>query len=197
MSARSPRLSPFFAAPPFAVRAQRLIAADADPLFSFLADLENQVLLAGRCVELVRVDEPHAACRGGELRISGPLGFRRAARARVLGSLPPRLIIVRADIGRGTVALVTWNLAARRGTVEVELAAVIYSAALLDRLILRVGGRRRVERRLETTLAALAELAAIVAEFGREIGAAPPSAFEPKLDRPPGYEALDRRDRGE
>ena len=75
------RALPLLAAPPSAVRAQRLIASDADPLFGFLADLESQVLLAGRSVELVRMDDPRGPRRGGELRISGPLGFGRAAHA--------------------------------------------------------------------------------------------------------------------
>ena len=142
-----------FAGSPSPIRTQRLIAADAEPLFVFLTDLESQAFLAGRHVEVVHLDGPPGARHGGELRVLGPLGLRRTARASVLASLPPRLAIVRADLGRRAVALVIWTLTPRRGTIEVEIEMIIHSAPRLDQLILRIGGRRLVKRRLETTLA--------------------------------------------
>ena len=154
-----------FAGSPSPIRAQRLIVADPEPLFAFLTDLESQAFLAGRHVEIVHLDGPPGARHRGELRLPGPLGLRRTARARVLASLPPRLTIVRVDVGRGPVALISWTLTPRRGTTEVEIAVIVHSAGRLDRLILRIGGQRLVKQRLETTLAALADLAAIVAEF--------------------------------
>jgi hypothetical protein len=166
-----------FRAPPTTICAQRLIAADGEALFLFLADLEAQLFLAGRSIEVVGLDGPAGARSSGELRIRGPLGLRRTAYARVLASVPPHQVVVRADIERGTVVLISWTLAAGRGTIEVELAAVLHSAGLLDRLALLVGGRRLARRRLETTLAALAELAAIVAEFITVDGSDHPSGL--------------------
>lgn len=159
------RRGPLLHAPLPTIRAQRRVAADAEALFVFLADLEGQAFLAGRYLEVVGLDGAAGARHGGEALIRGPLGRRRSAHVRVLATLPPRLILARADIGRRTVALISWSLTAGRGTVDVELAVVIQSATLLERLSLHVGRRRLVERRLETTLAALAELAVIVAEF--------------------------------
>lgn len=150
---------------PPAIRAQRLIAADAEALFLFLVDLESQAVLAGRYLEVVGLDGTAGARDGVEVLIRNPLGRRRRAQVRLLVTLPSRLVLARADIGGRTVALISWTLTERRGTVHVELAIVIQSAPLFERLILQLGRRRLIERRLERTLAALAELAVIVAEF--------------------------------
>ena len=165
MRAPTRRGGTLFTSPPRVIRAQRLIAADADALFVFLVDLEGQAFLAGRHLEVVGLDGAAGARHGGEVLIRGPLGCRRRAQVRLLATVPARLVLARADIGRRTVALISWTLTAGRGTVHVELAIVIHSATLFERLILHLGRRRLIERRLERTVAALAELAMIVAEF--------------------------------
>jgi hypothetical protein len=66
---------------------------------------------------------------------------------------------------RGRDALwITWMLTPRRGTTEVDLAAQVQSRGVLVRLVLALGGRRLLARRLHATLQTLAGLAHRAAE---------------------------------
>ena len=141
------------------ISARRAIAAERAPLYDFLSELENHWLLAGGFVEALRADG--AGPRGREVKLRGPLGLRRRARTSVLVSRAPRVIIGRAEVGRRTVARISWVLApGRPGSTNVELSAVVERVGPLDALVLLLGGRRWLERRFEATLGALAVLAA-------------------------------------
>lgn len=141
--------------------AKRTIAAEREPLFEFLSDLENHWLLAEGFVEELRIDGPPGRRDRADVRLRGPRGLRRRARTSVLLSLAPRLMVGRAELGRRTVARVSWVLSAGRpGSTAVELSAVVERVGVLDAVVLLLGGRRWLERRLEATLTELAELAA-------------------------------------
>jgi hypothetical protein len=94
---------------------------------------------------------------GGRVRLRGPLGLRRVVTTRVVASKAPRLLIGTAEIGTGTRARVSWSLAEHRGETRVLLAAAVERASTLDRLLLRAGGLRWLQRRFEATLEGLVE----------------------------------------
>ena len=59
---------------------------------------------------------------------------------------------------------VTWMLTPGRGTTEVDLAVQFESRGLATRLLLALGGRRRIAARLRVTLTVLATACARAAE---------------------------------
>ncbi len=67
----------------------------------------------------------------------------------------------------------TWMLTPGRGTTEVDLAAQFESRGLATRLLLVLGGRRRITARLDVALAALATTCARAAE---DLAEQPPCA---------------------
>jgi Polyketide cyclase / dehydrase and lipid transport len=142
------------------ISATQTIPTAAEPLFAFLADLDNHRLFADRHLAVARLDGSPGARHGGEIHLRGPLGLRRIVRTRVLTRTAPHLVAGRAHIGRRTVAYVHWRLHPQAETTIVELTTTIISAGLLDRVLLACGGRHWLRRRMAATLAALAVLIA-------------------------------------
>src|SRR5919204_6458142 len=101
------------------------VAVPPEELFEFLSDLENHWVLADRFIEVVELDraEPGAPAHGGRVRMRGPLGLRRTAVTRVIEVDAPRRMAGTADVGRGTVAQVSWTLTPEGGGSRVHLAA--------------------------------------------------------------------------
>jgi hypothetical protein len=94
---------------------------------------------------------------GGKVRLRGPLGLGRTVTTRVVTAEPASSIIGTADLSGGTLATVRWTLTpVERGT-QVELAAFVEKAGLLDRLLLAAGGRRWLRRRFSSILVRLAQ----------------------------------------
>jgi len=112
-------------------------------VFAFLADLRNHWRLSRRFAELAVLDGDAA---GARVRIRGPLGLSRVARTRVLELDEPVSLAGRADIGRGTVGLVRWDISGDGAGSLVTLSARVERASRVDRSILAVGGRRRLQR---------------------------------------------------
>ena len=74
------------------------------------------------------------------------------ARVQMVPSASTRIVRARVLlIGRDVLSL-TWILAPRRGTTEVDLAAQFESRGLAVRLALLLGGRRWLARRLDAML---------------------------------------------
>lgn len=124
------------------------VAADADALEEFLADLGNQCCLA-------------------DLRRLTDLAGRAGLSCDLQRSVPrptARRIFVDIRAGRRPLASVAWTLRPRRGTTVVELTVSIAPRAPFARALLSLGGRRWLRRRLRSTLAALAEVAVSAAE---------------------------------
>jgi hypothetical protein len=134
------------------------VPAEPEEVFDFLSRLGNHWLLASRFVEVLELDgsAPGTPPDRGTVRLRGPLGLRRTARTTVTASRPPRLIIGTAELRGGTRARVSWTLARRLGDTRVRLAAEVEGASRLDVLLLRLGGRRWLERRFRETLEVLA-----------------------------------------
>ena len=89
---------------------------------------------------------------------------RRRLRAYVEPRRSKKLVSVRVRRGQRDVLWLTWILTPRRGTTEVDLAAQVESRSIAVRLVLLLGGRRWLRRRLERTLGALGTLAHCAAE---------------------------------
>jgi hypothetical protein len=119
------------------LRAEARIDRSPERLFAFLADLRNHWKLSRRFAELEVIDMDAA---GGRVRIRGPLGLSRVARTRVVSSEEPRRLLGRAEIGRGTVGCVRWEIDPAADGSVVTLSAMVERAAPLDRALLGLGG---------------------------------------------------------
>ena len=138
------------------IRAERLVAGDAESVFEFLSDLENHWLLADRFIEVLELerDGPGRPARGARVKMRGPLGVHRIVVTRVLQVEPHTRMAGTAEIGPRTLAHVSWTLHPEDGGTRVRLAAKLERASLLDRALLSAGGapwmRRRFARILKT-----------------------------------------------
>lgn len=136
------------------IEATASVAATPEEVFDFLSDLENHWRLVDRFVE---VSELAGDGDGAVVRLRGPLGVRRTVRTRVTETRRPGLIVGVAQLRGSTRARVTWTLEpAAAGRTHVGLAASVEQAALLDRLLLALGGRVWMRRRFAHGLRRLA-----------------------------------------
>lgn len=165
---------------PIEITATRRVAAPPERVFAFLRDLENHWLLTGRAVSIDELDGPVGARTGGRVRLRGPLFARRRVRTRVLESRAPGWMMGRAEIGRRTIALISWTIAGEPRGSRVQLKAEVGGLGTLDRLLLTFGGRRWMRRLFEAALTALAESLAPQAATPA-IPAPRPPAPEPAL----------------
>jgi hypothetical protein len=132
------------------------VAAGGEPLFELLADLENHWRLAAGFIEVETLDwDEEGRSVGGRVRMRGPLGLRRTATTRVLAADPERGLVGMAEIGSRTRAFVRWRLRPAGSGTDVRLEATVDRAGLLDGLLLRLGGRRWLERRFAGALEAV------------------------------------------
>jgi hypothetical protein len=139
----------------------RTIAADAQTLHRVLCDPLNQWHLAAAFSDVVGL-QPAGDRYDGQLRL--PLGTHLRASVQVKPSRKARLLTTQVRLGPRTVAWVTWILTPSRGTTDVDVAVQPESRSLLTRLVLLLGTRRWITRRLEIALATLAKTSAHAAE---------------------------------
>ena len=166
---------------PLEVRATRSVAAEAEEVFAFLADLEHHWLIADRFVDVVKLDGSPGARNGGRVRLRGPFGLRRTARTRVEVARPPEEMSGAAELSGGTVAHVRWLLRRADGRTVITLGATIENAGRLDRLLLGLGGRAWLRSRFDGALDALerhlaATPASIAGRLPRARSQMPPQA---------------------
>jgi hypothetical protein len=93
--------------------------------------------------------------QGGRVRVKGPLGLSRVARTSVVATERPRLLRGRAEIGRGTVGSVRWEIASVDKGSRVSFSADVDRASVLDRIVLACGGRWWLDRIVHRALARL------------------------------------------
>jgi hypothetical protein len=101
---------------------RRIMAAPSAAIFSFLTDLENQFLLAHDHTRSLVLDGPPGARHSATLRIRGPLGLPRSARARIIATAEPSHVITSVALGR-TVVRFRRTLSPLPASTGVELTA--------------------------------------------------------------------------
>ncbi len=100
----------------------------------------------------------------GQRRIEAQIPARVRPRAHAIPGASSRVVGVRVHVAGHDVLRLTWILGVGRGTTEVDLAAQIESRSIAARLMLLLGGRSWLRRRLEAVLADVAAHALRVAE---------------------------------
>jgi hypothetical protein len=139
----------------------RPIAADGGALYALLSDPENQWRLATSFTRVAALQPAGDRC---DARLRLPFGLHVPASVQVKPSRRGRLVTCEIRFGHRTVAWATWILSPERGTTEVDLAIQFESRSLVTRLVLLLGGRRWIARRLDGVLATLAISSVRVAE---------------------------------
>jgi uncharacterized protein YndB with AHSA1/START domain len=155
------------------IEATAVVPATPEEVFEFLSDLSNHWRLVDRFVEVVSVDGD-----SGVVRLRGPLGVRRTVRTHVLQTDRPRALEGVAELSGGTRARVSWALSPEHGATRVRLTAEVLSASRPDRLLLALGGRAWMRKRLAFGLERLAS-ATLPRSQRRAAGIAPPSPSRP------------------
>ncbi len=137
------------------ISATRRIAHPPDSVFEFLSDLRNHWRLEEHA--FLEVDEISES--SGTICLKGPLGLSRKVETRVLRAERPRTVAGRAELGGGTVGLVSWEIRPDGSGSTVRLSAEVADASLPDRVVLALGGAawlrglfERVLRNLEAAL---------------------------------------------
>lgn len=121
--------------------------------------IASRAILTDAATLLAIVRDP-----AGQWRIVDGVSPRLCPTATVQPSESERVVRVRVRAAGRDVLWVTWLLIPRRGTTDVDLAAQTDSHSLVARLVLLLGGRRWLRRRLERTLNTLALIAHLAAE---------------------------------
>jgi carbon monoxide dehydrogenase subunit G len=150
--------------------ASRQIAAPAEAVLRFLADLENHVQLAPGSVEVLSLDTDPGLGAGALVRLKGPLAIRRTASTEFLRTPVSDSIVGRARIGDGTRASVVWRIQGHAAGSAVTLCATIDAASPRDGLLLRLGGRRWLAKRFAAALDHLADQLATAGSGARVLG---------------------------
>ncbi len=133
------------------------LAQPPQAVFDFLADLRNHALLAPGSVELRSHDLGTALPVQAIVRLRGPAAIRRTATTAIVNARQPAVIAGRAAIGKRTLASILWMIASEPGGSSVSLRVIVEATGFLDGLLLRLGGRRWLQRRFADALACLAD----------------------------------------
>jgi hypothetical protein len=130
-------------------------------IYAFLADYRNHRLLAGRRIGLLELSGGTETMHGLML-LRGPLLIRRRVRTHLSEACQPDLLMGRARVGRCTRAVVRWDLEAQEcRCTRVSLTAEVLAAGRLDRLILKLGGRRWIQTLFVQSIERLSSLVAV------------------------------------
>ena len=141
------------------VHAEAVVAAPSDRVFRFLADLDRHRALTDGGIEILDLEGPAGARTGGTVELRGPAGLVRRARTQVAGADAGRLWGT-AVTEHGTEAQLEWSIAPGRDGTAVAVRMRVSPNHWSDRLLLRLGGRRWLARRLEAAVGRLAATAA-------------------------------------
>lgn len=149
------------------------MAAPATAVYAFLLERENHWRLDGPRIQLLELAPGSGPRMQGRLVVRGPFAIRRTASIRLVGYRPPALLDGVAKIGRRTRVHVRWNLHATGAeTTRVELTATISPIAVIDRLLLALGGQALMRTAFAHTLYMLSQQP-IVVPRGRRLKVLP------------------------
>jgi len=102
--------------------------------------------------------------QAGQRRIEAQVPARVRPRARAIPGASSRVVGVSVRLAGHDVLRLTWIFSPGRGTTDVDLAAKLQSRGITARLMLLLGGRRWLRRRLDAVVADVAAHALRVAE---------------------------------
>ena len=138
---------------PVRIAAERVVAASPEAVYTFLCDFENHWKLTGPWVKAVAIEDSN-----GSVRIYSPLRMvRRTARTKLVDTEPSHALHGTAELSGGTCAQIAWDLTEDAEGTDVRLSAEVERAALPDRLLLSLGGRRWLKHRFDAILRRLDE----------------------------------------
>ena len=140
------------------VSAETTVAAPSERVFGFLADLDRHRHLTDGGIEILALDGPAGARTGGTVVLRGPAGLERRARTRVAGAGDGRLWGT-AVTDNGTEAQLEWSIRPATAGTEVAVRMRVRPNHWSDRLLLRLGGRRWLARRMDAAVRRLAATA--------------------------------------
>jgi hypothetical protein len=126
--------------------ARRHVPRPREELYAVLSDLPGHWKLAGRWVEPLELHD-----HGGVVRVHGPLGLRRTITTSLTDTREPERVAGEAVIG-ATRAAISWTLVPEGSGTLVTLRADVLACSPLDRVLLALGGRAWMQRRLASTL---------------------------------------------
>lgn len=127
--------------------AARPIDAPPEAVFGFLERFERHLELIEGRVTAISVD-----ASGSRVRLRGPLGVARTVQTRLTQSHSPRSIVGTVQAGRRTRGAVRWSIESSGLGSWVQVVASADTFGLLDRVLLRLGGRRWLVRSLAQAL---------------------------------------------
>jgi carbon monoxide dehydrogenase subunit G len=130
--------------------AARSIDASPETIFGFLERFERHLELIEERVTALSVE-----ATGSHVRLRGPVGVRRRVQTRLTHAESPRSIVGTVTAGRRTHGTVRWSIESSGSGSWVQVVARADTLGLVDRVLLRLGGRRWLARSLEQALDSL------------------------------------------
>ena len=134
------------------VSARRIVEHEPEHIYGFLAELDNHWRLSDR---YFRLEELRADRRGARISIRTPCGLRRTAWTTVTTAVAPRRFGGMAVSRGGSRARVCWTIKPSESGALVALEAAVWPAGPVDRVLLALGGRWWLRRRLDRVVAGL------------------------------------------
>ena len=138
------------------IEAAAALPAPAPDVFERLCDLDAHHGLAAPHIEVLALDGERGGRTGGLVRLNGPLGISMLARTRVRAARFPVELSGSAVADGGTTAELVWRLEPLAGRSVLRSELTVRPRRRTHRLLLAIGGRRWLRRRLTTAIERLA-----------------------------------------
>lgn len=126
--------------------------APADAVFRRLRDLDAHRDLAAPHIEILDLRGPRGARTGGVVQLNGPLGVQVRACTTLRATLAAREITGTARTDHGSTGTLTWRLEAGGDETVVTADLTARARSARDALLLAIGGRWWLRRRLATAI---------------------------------------------
>ncbi len=134
------------------VLAEGRVPAPRERVFARLCDLDAHRGLAAPHIDVLALRGPRGARTGGDVELHGPLGIRLRATTTVRSAAYPRELRGSAATEGGTTATLCWRLEDAGAATRVTALLSVEPRRPLDRLLLALGGRTWLRRRLATAI---------------------------------------------
>ncbi len=128
------------------------VRAPRDRVFARLCDLDAHRGLAAPHIDVVELHGPRGARTGGDVELRGPAGIRLRATTAVRSATYPHELTGSAATDGGTTATLCWRLDDAGPETHVTGLMRVEPRRPLDRLLLALGGRVWLRRRLATAI---------------------------------------------